>query len=144
MVVSLSEFEAMPEKDRKRTLREMKSEIGVNGITEAWGISRSRVYNLLHELNIPLEPKKTRKGEGADKRRKKNENSEVQRELTVNSDHLDIPDPRLDFEVDSPSFTLHLETSGSVGTISEAVQLLLSSGKLSNSNLHLNLTINQI
>lgn len=144
MVVSLAEFETMPEKDRKKTLRELKSEIGVNGITEAWGISRSRVYNLLHELNIPLEPRKTRKGEGAEKRRRKNENPEGQGEISVNTDHTDIPYPRLDFETEAAPFTLHLETSGSVGAISEAVQLLLSSGQLSNSNLQLNLTINQI
>lgn len=144
MVVSLAEFETMPEKDRKKALREMKSAIGVNGITEAWGISRSRVYNLLHELNIPLEPRKTSKSEGPEKRRPKNETPEAQGEMTVNTDHSDIPTPRLEFEADSPPFTLHLETSGNVGAISEAVQLLLSSGKLSSSNLHLALTINQI
>ncbi|MEQ8174489.1 MAG: hypothetical protein ABRQ26_05395 [Syntrophomonadaceae bacterium] len=144
MVVSLAEFETMPEKDRKKVLREMKSEIGVNGITEAWGISRSRVYNLLHELSIPLEPRKTRKGENAEKSREKSENSQAKREMKVNTDRSDIPSPRLEFEVDSPAFTLHLETSGNIGAISEAVQLLLSSGQLSSSNLHLNLTINQI
>lgn len=141
MVVSLPEFESMPEKDRKKTLRELKSEIGVTGITEAWGISRSRVYTLLHELNIPLEPRKTRKGEGVDKNRRKNGNPEASSEMIMDSD---IPYPRLEVETEMAPFSLHLETSGSIGTISEAVQLLLSSGKLSNSNLHLNLTINQI
>ncbi|MEN6350854.1 MAG: hypothetical protein ABFD08_15840 [Syntrophomonas sp.] len=102
------------------------------------------MYNLLHDLNIPLEPRKTRKGEGAEKRRRKNETPDVQGAIMVNTGHSDVPNPRLDFEVEAAPFTLHLETSGSVGAISEAVQLLLSSGNLSNSNLQLNLTINQI
>lgn len=143
MVVSLAEFETMPEKDRKKALREMKSDIGVSGITEAWGISRSRVYNLLHELNIPLEPRKTRKDEGP-KRSKKRDTSDGQGEMTMNTSRSDGPNPRLEFEIDPPPFSLHLETSGNAEAISEAVQLLLSSGKLSASNLHLNLTINQI
>lgn len=144
MVVSLAEFETMPEKDRKKVLRGMKSEIGVNGITEAWGISRSRVYNMLHELNIPLEPRKTGKSDSASKRGKKSEKSEIGGDMKEKTAHPEIPNPRLEFETDSPPFALHLETSGKVEAISEAVQLLLSSDKLSSSNLHLNLTINQI
>lgn len=144
MVVSLAEFETMSEKDRKKVLREMKSEMGVNGITEAWGISRSRVYNLLHELNIPLEPRKTGKGDGNAKRRKKNEKAEIGWDMNDKLAHPEIPNPRMEFETDSPPFALHLETSGSVGAISEAVHLLLSSDKLNSTNLHLNLTINEI
>lgn len=139
MLVSLSEFENLNEKEKKKVLRQMKSEVGVSGIVEAWGVSRSKVYSMLHDFNVPLDPRKPRKADES-----KKDQDESWEASDVGSDGDKRAEFRLELEENPSPFSLHLETRGNLAAISETVQLLLGSGKLAKTNLHLNLTITEV
>ncbi len=148
MVISLLEFDNLSEKDRKKTLQELKSEIGVSGLVEAWSVSRAKIYSMLHELNVPVNPRKPRKaGEEAPSgsshphgKRSRNKGKDENNEKT-------IPEYAQSYQVlnaDGPKFTLSLDTQGEASAISQTIQLLLSSGKFEHTNLHINLRLEEV
>ncbi len=157
MVISLSDFNKLSEKDKKKTLENLKQEIGVSGIVKAWEISRSKAYSMLREFNISLNRKISRPS----KTKKTDDSLDNQNNATAPSD-LPIPQTHqtversgnmgapeeslLDFDTkaDGSKFFLNLETQGTALLINETIHALLGSGKLSNSNLHLSITIQEI
>ncbi len=149
MAVSLSEFESIPEKDKQKILQELKNEIGVSGISKAWEMSRTKVYSMLHDFNIPVDSKKGRQ-------RKENTSTEKELSESVQTMHSSssnitpIDDTNrfkssLKIEENKETkFSFYLDTQGSGRFINETLQLLLASEKLSNSELRLNISIEQV
>ncbi len=151
MVISLSDFESMPDTDKRKILEELKNEIGVSGIAKAWEISRTKVYNMLHTFNVPVD---SRRG-----RQPKNNKTSPEKELdkpvlkkSSNNNHADqenninILKPSLEPEekTDETKFSFYLDTQGTGTFVSETLQLLIASGKLSNSVLRLNISIEEM
>ena len=156
MVISLSDFNKLPEKDKKKTLENLKQEIGVSGIVKAWEISRSKAYNMLREFNISLNRKISRPS----KTKKTDASLEIQNTATAPPEvpvplsdqtiqrHGNLVAPEkalLDFDTkaDGSKFFLNLETQGSALLINETIHALLGSGKLSNANFHLSITLQE-
>ena len=149
MAVSLSEFESIPEKDKQKILQELKNEIGVSGISKAWEMSRTKVYSMLHDFNVPVDSKKGRQ-------RKENTSTEKELSESVQTMHSSssnitpIDDTNrfkssLKIEENKETkFSFYLDTQGSGRFINETLQLLLASEKLSNSELRLNISIEQV
>jgi hypothetical protein len=52
MTISLTDFNKLSEKEKKKALESFKKEVGVGGIVQAWDISRSKVYSMLRKYNI--------------------------------------------------------------------------------------------
>jgi len=164
MVISLTDFNTLTEQEKKETLQDLKNQIGVSGIANTWGISRSKTYSILSKLNIPLNSKgrkssktKTVSAEGA-----KNVKNNI-KENQPNQTSLSTTDPKknktqtslkkpvtpessweLDIEDNVSKFSLYLETQGTTPLICETLQMLLGSEKFADSNLHINLTLQEI
>jgi hypothetical protein len=148
MVISLSDFNKLSEKDQKKTLENLKQEIGVSGIVKAWEISRSKAYSMLRESNILVNSRKTTV------KPKKSNNINTYPDITnpltdLTIERLKKPvaqESPLDFDVetDVSKFFLNLETQGNASLINDALQALLGSGKISSANFHLNITLQEI
>ncbi len=151
MIVSLSDFESMPDKDKRKILKELKDEIGVSGISKAWEISRTKVYSMLHAFNIPVDSRRGRQPKN-DKTSPEKELDKPVKKMSSNNNHVDQENnttsskPSLEPEekTDETKFSFYLDTQGTGTFVSETLQLLIASGKLSNSVLRLNISIEEI
>jgi len=161
MTISLSDFNNLPEKDKKKTLEELKKDIGVSGIAKEWDISRSKTYSLLHEFNISvgskgrkpklIKPTKTSENltKISDKKGSKSTDSSKNEQLankTVAMEKLVGAESTLNFDTkeDASKFSLYLETQGTASFINETVQHLLRSEKIASSNLHINISLQEV
>ncbi|PKM78003.1 MAG: hypothetical protein CVU90_04630 [Firmicutes bacterium HGW-Firmicutes-15] len=148
MVISLSDFNKLSDKDKKKTLESLKQELGVSGIVKAWEISRSKAYSMLREFNISLNRKISRpsKAKSDENLEKSAEVTTQQRDQSIKSSETVAPESRLDFDsnADGSKFFLNLETQGTAQLISETIHSLLGSGKLSSAKLHLSITIQEV
>jgi len=151
MVISLSDFESMSDKDKRKILKELKNEIGVSGMSKAWEISRSKVYNMLHAFNVPVDSRRGRQPKN-DKTSPEKELDKPVQKMSSNNNHADQEDninsskPSLEPEekTDETKFSFYLDTQGTGTFVSETLQLLITSGKLSNSTLRLNISIEEM
>lgn len=150
MVISLSEFESMPDKDKRKILKELKNEIGVSGIAKTWEISRTKVYNMLHAFNVPVDSRRGRQPK-EDKTSPEKQLDKPVLKMTDNNhvdqeNNINISKPSLEPEEnkEETKFSFYLDTQGTGSFVSETLQLLIASGKLSNSVLRLNISIEEI
>ena len=150
MAISLFEFESMSKKDKQKILQELKNEVGVSGIAKSWEMSRTKVYSMLHDFNVPVDSKRGRQRK-ENTSPEKELNKPVQTMRSSNSNITPIEDAdrfksslELEEEKEETKFSFYLDTQGSGRFINETLQLLLASEKLSNSELRLNISIEQI
>lgn len=159
MTISLSDFNNLSEKDKKKTLDNLKKELGVGGLVKEWDISRSKVYSMLHEFDIAvsarkhkLKPQKPNKTLASNETQDKTDtdiSSHANDRQTSGSSRMrkkPSDQSELDFALkdDAAKFSLYLETQGTVCFINETVQLLLGSEQLEGSNLHVNISLQEI
>jgi|LSQX01.3.fsa_nt_gb hypothetical protein len=57
-IISLDEFNQLPHKDQVAVHRELKNTIGINGILEAWNLSRNKYYYMVKKRNLNEDNKK--------------------------------------------------------------------------------------
>lgn len=60
-IMSLDEFNQMPHKEQVAIHREMKNTLGINGIMEAWDLSRNKYYYMVKKRNLNEDNKKKSK-----------------------------------------------------------------------------------
>jgi hypothetical protein len=151
MVISLSDFESMSDKDKRKILKELKNEIGVSGIAKAWEISRTKVYSMLHAFNVPVDSRRGRQPKN-DKTSPEKELDKPVKKMSSNNNHVDQenntnsskPSLEPEKETEETKFSFYLDTQGTGTFVSETLQLLIASGKLSNSVLRLNISIEEM
>lgn len=157
MTISLSDFKNLSEKDQKKTLENLKKEIGVSGIVKEWNVSRSKVYSMLRQYNIAVGSKHKLKPQ---KPHKTSAESPDNNDTTRVSTPADQPSPAETAETsnrkplpsslsfagkdDAAKFSLYLETQGTASFINETVQMLLGSQKFADSNLQVNISLQEI
>jgi len=140
MSISLIDFSNLSPKEKKKALEEMKKEIGVSGIVQEWNVSRSKVYNLLHEFDIPVNTKKRTL-----KPRKPKQNPENITASNQSGSSEPIREVKSSLTSDDGSkFSLYLETQGSARFINETLQNILSTHNLNNSRLQINISVQEI
>lgn len=158
MTISLSEFNQLTAKEKKEVLQDLKKNLGVSGIVKAWEISRSKVYSMLKEFDIALDSKKGPKTKAEKPKVSfEKENQETGKKLRFSSEPgQDVmaeeyksgrSGKTFSWESDimeEAKFSLYLDTHGTGKIISETLQLLLGSEQLSNSDLRLNISIEEI
>ncbi|MEA4924433.1 MAG: hypothetical protein VB084_03895 [Syntrophomonadaceae bacterium] len=157
MTISLSDFNTLSEKDKKKTLESLKKEIGVNGLVKEWNVSRSKIYSMLHEYDIAvsaakhkLKPKRPAKTTEASKPKSAVEASTSSAEASsapgsIGARRSGSLPAELEFDIkDGAKFSLYLETQGNASFINETVQLLLGSQKFAGSNLQVNISLQEI
>jgi len=54
MLISFADFLALSAEKQATTLDELRKEHGVGNLVKMWGISTSRLYKLIHELNLSV------------------------------------------------------------------------------------------
>lgn len=60
-MISLEEFNQLPHKEQVAVHREMKNSLGINGILEAWDLSRNKYYYMVKKRNLNEDNKKKSK-----------------------------------------------------------------------------------
>ena len=60
-MISLEEFNQLPHKEQVTVHREMKNSLGINGILEAWDLSRNKYYYMVKKRNLNENNKKKSK-----------------------------------------------------------------------------------
>jgi hypothetical protein len=155
-MISLSDFNTLSQKDKKKTLEELKKEIGVSGIAKEWDISRSKTYSLLHEFNIsvgskgrtklkkPIKPSENIKATSTKDNDKQNNSSAEKAGQTTNKSGRSESSLSFDTQENDSKFSIYLETQGDASFINETVQHLLQSEKLASSKLHLNISLQEV
>ena len=159
MTISLSDFNNLAEKDKKKTLENLKKEIGVGGMVKEWNISRSKVYSMLHQLDIAVSAKNHKLKPQKPNKKPASTKSADNRDVNISSPADDPQATRsrarrktpstqsaLEFDVkdNAAKFSLYLETQGNASFINETVQLLLASQKFEGANLHVNISLQEI
>lgn len=155
MTVSLSDFNNLSEKEKKKTLESLKKEIGVSGLVKEWNVSRSKVYSMLHEYDIAvsdrkhkLKPKRPAKAGETKHNQEDSETSSAEASSSTGTEGKKksaSPPSELEFDIkDDSKFSLYLQTQGTASFINETVRLLLGSQKLEGSNLQVNITLQEI
>lgn len=164
MVISLSEFNNLSDEDKKKTLKNLKLEVGVSGIVNEWNISRSKAYSMMRGLNISVNTKASRpsKTKMIDEslKDKNNEVGNIQANNNANTatatnpqadeSHGTARNPILSQSTvtasrnNSSKFHLYVETQGSASMINETLRMLLESGRLTDFNLKINMTLQEI
>lgn len=64
-ILSLDEFEAMSKNEQKELLENLKEEMGTTALIKHWGISRTKMYNMIHQLGIPVHNKRGKSSIGS-------------------------------------------------------------------------------
>lgn len=127
-------------------------------MVKAWEISRSKVYSMLKEFDIALDSKKGPKSkpekpklsfetENKELNKKVQTTSELSSDIVSNESKMENNKKISSLEMDGmeeAKFSLYLDTQGTGKLISQTLQLLLGSEQLSNSDLHLNISIEEI
>jgi len=157
MAISFTDFNNLSEQEKKETLQDLKNQIGVSGIVKAWEISRSKVYSMLNDLNIPLNAKGSKKTKtkadvaevsikGQDNQVAPKAQKPKKTGMPKNTKKRVAPESALEFEIEEnfSKFSLHLETQGNASLISETLQTLLAANQLSNSNIQVNITLQEM
>lgn len=158
MTITLSEFNQLPAKEKKAVLQDLKRNLGVSGIVKVWEISRSKAYSMLKEFDIALDSKKGPRSkpekpkisfevENKDTDKKVRTSSEKSRDVLSEESKPEKNRKTSSWEpefLEDAKFSLYLDTQGTGKTISQTLQLLLGSEQLSNSDLHLNISIEEI
>jgi hypothetical protein len=147
MVISISDFNKLSDKDKKMALQNMKQEVGVSGIVKEWGISRSKAYSMLREFNIPINKKAIRPS-NLNKTDSKASSKTADKKEDPTSKKLaksetDSPEDA-DKKADDSKFFLNLETQGTAPLINDTISALLGSGNFSDSSYRVNITIQEI
>ncbi|MEN6324723.1 MAG: hypothetical protein ABFD18_00730 [Syntrophomonas sp.] len=158
MTISLSEFNQLTAKEKKEVLQDLKKNLGVSGIVKAWEISRSKAYSMFKEFDIALDAKKGPKTkpekpkvsfetENKETGKKTRSSSELSQDVMADDYKSGRSGKTSSWESDfmeDAKFSLYLDTQGTGKIISETLQMLLGSEQLSNSDLHLNISIEEI
>lgn len=158
MTITLSEFNQLPAKEKKAVLQDLKRNLGVSGIVKVWDISRSKAYSMLKEFDIALDSKKgprskpekpkiSFENENKDTEKKARTSSEKSRDVLSEESLTGKSRKTSSWEseaMEEAKFSLYLDTQGTGKIISETLQLLLGSEQLSESDLHLNISIEEV
>jgi len=164
MIISLSDFNNLSEKDKKKTLENLKREVGVSGIIKEWNISRSKAYSMMREFDISVNTKASRpsRTKMTDKSLKKKNNEAGNVQANENTNTATASNPQVDKSLgssgktisststaiasqnESSKFHLYVETQGSASMINETLNTLLGSGRLTDTNLQINITLQEI
>lgn len=148
MSISISDFNALSEQEKRETLQDLKNQIGVSGIVKEWEISRAKVYSMLKKFNIPV------KNNATDELKPTTLSTENSQEFHGHKHLSDAIDQKEHFTQESSlkfntsdsssKFSLYLETNGTIQLVSETIQMLLGAEKLANTNLHVNISLQEI
>ncbi|MEQ8176024.1 MAG: hypothetical protein ABRQ26_13270 [Syntrophomonadaceae bacterium] len=147
-MISFEEFTSLTAEEQKSMLQNLKNEVSIKEIIEAWGISRSKLYSMQNKLGITNEPRKPRKPK--DKKTKATRSPRKPRSETNPSTNTNFEftstdfNEELDSNINAPKFSLQLETMGPAPLLVDTIQMILLSERVAHLNLKINIQIEQV
>jgi hypothetical protein len=149
MTISYSEFKNLSESQQKDVLEKLRTEVGVSGIMDMWGISRSKIYKLIHDLGLSVSSKGRKSTNDTSDSRGKTKSkkpSVIQEDLTEAEVNLAS---QTDTDVNEgnsmlPSFSVSLTAQGPFQTVSEKLQFLFQQNIVPNTNVRVSINIDEI
>lgn len=147
MTISYNDFKQLPPKQQKDTLEALRNEIGITALIQSWGISRSKIYNIIHDLGISVSPKvknsEPNKNDSSKKTKQKKQIVSKQNEF----DDIEISPFQLSTEDTIPSdlpFSVSLTAQGPFQIVSEKLQFMFQHNSLPNTNVRITVNIDEI
>lgn len=145
MTISYSDFKQLPVKQQKETLETLRNDIGISALIQSWGISRSKIYNVIHDLGLSVSVKKDsskqNKAESPKNTKKKqslsqqNYNNEMENPTEFNTNDK-IPSQL--------PFSVSLVAQGSYQDISENLPVLFQHNFFPHTNVRVTVNIDEI
>lgn len=140
MTISYSDFKNLTELEQKDTLEKLREEIGVSELIKIWGISRSKIYKMIHDLGLSVSSKgrkpKTKVNDSKDKKKPGPK--------PKNQDEIENLRNQETTSIQTPSFSVSLTAQGSFQTVSEKLQFLFQQNIVPNTNVRVTISIEEI
>jgi hypothetical protein len=141
MTISYSDFKQLPREQQKETIELLRNEIGISTLIKTWGISRSKIYNIIHELDLSVSPK--RKDSKINiKDSPKNTKSKKQSKLNNNLNDIKLSNVDIPLE-QSPYFSVSMSAQGPFQTVSEKL-LYLFQHNVPDTNVRITINIDEV
>lgn len=141
-MISLDEFNNLPDEEKKNILQTLKTEVGIKEIIETWGISRAKLYNLQNKLG--LSNGNRRPGKTKEKKTNVTRGRAPRNLRAENHDILIPPDAGGDSEANETKFSLQLETTGPASLLVDTLKMILLSERVAHLTLKVNIQIEQV
>lgn len=134
--ISLEEFNRMPHNEQIAVHDEMKKAMGINGILDAWNISRSKYYYMMKKLN----PETTGSEKQAEPKQKKQ-----QKRMPARGKQNIVKETRAALKrdaADKVAFSVSIE--GSQQAVSKILESVADMNMAPDANFVVNVSIQQI
>lgn len=151
MTITYSDFKNLSEEEQKTMLEKLRNEVGVSELIKTWGISRSKIYNMIHDLGLSVASK--------GKHLKENKNSATATGVKQTKKRVVSRQNGSDVNVAYPGeldpgaignltkqqlFSIALTTQGPSQVVSKKLQLLFENNFIPNTNVRITVNIDEI
>lgn len=137
MTISYSDFKELPRERQKETLEALRKEVGVSELIKIWGVSRSKLYNMIHEFDLSVSSKGNNSKPKPKRSLKEKVQSDPARQETENSkDSSVVIQPNV--------FSMSLSAEGPFKNVSEKLQFLFQQNIVPDTNVRISLNIDEI
>lgn len=143
MTISYSDFKELSIEQQKKTLEALRNEPGISELIKVWGVSRAKVYKMIHEFDLPVTSKgrapKSNKNISTEKSLNKNQS------LKSNLDEQKMPSGQYVTVATQPNvFSISLNAEGPFKNVSEKLQFLFQQNIVPDTNVRITLSIDEI
>jgi hypothetical protein len=137
LTISYSDFKELPRERQKETLEALRKEVGVSELIKIWGVSRSKLYNMIHEFDLSVSSKGNNSKPKPKRSLKEKVQSDPARQETENSkDSSVVIQPNV--------FSMSLSAEGPFKNVSEKLQFLFQQNIVPDTNVRISLNIDEI
>lgn len=137
LTISYSDFKELSRERQKETLEALRKEVGVSELIKIWGVSRSKLYNMIHEFDLSVSSKGNKSKPKLKKSLKEKVQSDPARqEMENNKDDSAVIQPNV--------FSMSLSAEGPFKNVSEKLQFLFQQNIVPDTNVRISLNIDEI
>ncbi len=143
MTISYTDFKKLSSEQQKDALDQLRNEIGVSALIKLWGISRSKMYNLMHDLGIPVSPKgsRTKNNPSPNAKNKQPSIPQPDYKMEANPPKSGLEDTQTGH---LPYFSVSLTAQGPIQEVSEKMQFLFQHNFVPNTNVRVTVNIDEV
>jgi hypothetical protein len=139
LTISYSDFKELSRERQKETLEALRKEVGVSELIKIWGVSRSKLYNMIHEFDLSVSSKGNKskpKPKLKKSLKEKMQSDPARQEMENNKDDSAVIQPNV--------FSMSLNAEGTFKNVSEKLQFLFQQNIVPDTNVRISLNIDEI
>jgi hypothetical protein len=136
LTISYADFKNLSGEQQKKTLEELRNEPGITELLKVWDISRSKLYKMIHELDLSVST-----------RGKNSKNVSAQKSVNHTASLRGKPKTQIDEDIpvsDANVFSISLNAEGPFKNVSEKLQFLFQQNIVPDTNVRISLSIDEI